>query len=492
MTERIEMAQKALGNYRETFWEYGDPVLNGLQQSYRGVATFVAARAAIAIEKTLKGLSLSTTETGDREVNSVRQEIKAEMEESRRRELERNPFWDRSWGRIILTGQTPEEVRRGIDNFLQVATSEESSFDPNRNIEDANGLNQEIQRVGQLRGIEREEILELVARAEGTLFVNVAQYFAVRWHVNEWHQITVLIGKHIDTRLNAIAEDFEAEVMHAADILDYATGIPDYATGILDYDEEFNKYSRPARFASDLSSHNDQTAKNERDQMQRKLVTRIALSQLKNIDTVVREHWSEVEPQIASFGFDMSAKTPAIKLFDNLQYKAAIDAIDVKLGTYNQKWAENAPDKDEYKLEKWEKKLLDLDRIRGKSKTEDLVTMDQTHQQFRSLYLEYDGFGTQADYGKEIARLQQKITDGEVLNEEESKRWRKNELLKRLEAGGDLTEDEYREFTEINRALRAVVLAIKTRDVFFISAEKNCASLITRHDIEGDKGELLY
>lgn len=397
--------------------------------------------------------------------------------------MEKYAFWDRSWGRIVLTGRTPEEVVKGVDNFLRIATDEQSNFDANRNIQDADGLNQEIQRVGQQVGMKREEILEQVARAEGTLLISVADHFAVRWNVNEWHQVATLIGKHIDTRLNAVSKAHEAEVMHAADILDN--------------DEEYDQYSRQARFTSEVSAQNDQAAASKRAEVRRKLEVRIALSQLKDINTVIRENFMGIESEIDSFGFVRNS-TPAIKVFENPQYLAEIERIDNKLKTINAQYEQGlSPGA----LTDKEKQFIVLDRIRPHKKTADLVVIDQTDEQFGNLYAEFGGFGTKTGYNAEIQRLksiipivQKKINSQMQLTNDEIKQvrfWQRDRLLKKIESGDQLTDAEIRPFPEILKAQQAVDLAIKTREVFFIGAEKACASVKTRHNTTEGQGELL-
>ncbi len=477
--DRITMVHGALDNYQERFWDYNDPNLSGLQARHKGVATYLAPKVALALEKVFKGVALSPTEIGDRLIESIRTREDERLNEQR----EKNPFWDRSWGRIVLTGRTPEEIVKGIDHFLQVATSESSTFTPDQMRQDAYGLNEEIQRTGRQMGMEEERISSEVARAQGTLLVNVSDHFAVRWNVPEWHQITSEIGKHINIRLNAIAKAHEAEVMHAADILDN--------------DEEYDKFSRPAEFLSDPSGQNDEVLWSDRAKERRRLEVRIALSQLKDIDTVIRENFVGIETQIDGFGFDRNAIDPVTnqplsvtRLFQNSQYLDEIKRINDKLKALNQKDPQTVTVTDQ--LTDIEKKMLILDRIRPYQKTEELVVIDQTDRQFRSLYTEYAGFGSKAGYDAKVAELWLKHNNNEQLSETERQFLARDELLKKLEDGGKLTEKELRMFPEISRARQAVDLAIKTRDVFFISAEKAGALLITKHEIPGKgKGELL-
>lgn len=395
--------------------------------------------------------------------------------------IEKYAFWDRHWGSIVLTGDTQEELIRGVDSFLQIATNNQSNFDAKQYIDDGTRLNQEIQRLGKQVGMEQTEVSDLVARAEGTLFINAADYFAVRWNVDEWHQITSLVGRHIDTRLNAVSKAYDAEVIHAADILDN--------------DKDYDQYSRQSRFASEEIAQNDQAAKSKRDEIQRKLEVRIALSQLKDIDMVIREHLVGIDAQTA-FGFDINARNPdtgepipVIELFKNPQYLAEITRIDDKLKALNQKYAQGLVIEPTDTLTPEEQKLLALDRIRPCKKTADLVLIDQTDGQFRALYTEYGGFGTEADYKAEVQRLRDLGYD--LLSIDEKRFLKREDILKRMENGDDLTDDELHEFPEISRAKQAVDLAIKTRDVFFISTEKACVSLKTRHNTAEGQGELL-
>lgn len=472
--DRIEMVQRALGDYKETFWDYGDPDLTGLQARYKGIAIYLAPRLKLAIEKVFKEIPLSPTEIGDQLVETMR----VEENERMNRQREKNPFWDRSWGRIILTGRTAEEIVKGIDNFMQVATSESITFKPEGLLQDARGLNEEIQRTGPPHGMNREEVAHEVARAEGTLLVNVADHFALRWNVPEWHQVAGEIGKHINSRLNAITQAYGAEVMHAADILDN--------------DEEYDKFSRPAEFMSDPSARNDEVLWSDRAKKRRELEVRIALSKLKDIDTVIRERFAGIEDQIVGFGFDRFAATSERELFRNPRYLAEIKRIDDKLKALNKKNPATVTPADQ--LTDKEKLLLALDRIRPdkNQKTEDLVVIDQTDRQFRSLYTEYAGFGTRAAYDAEVTRLWQKHEANQPLNNDEVRFLQRDQRLKKLENGDKLTDEELRAFPEISQAKQAVDLAIKTRDTFFISAEKAGALLKTKHDIPGrGEGELL-
>ncbi|MBI2020442.1 hypothetical protein HYS94_03385 [Candidatus Daviesbacteria bacterium] len=87
-----------LKNYQETFWDLGYDVLRdlflrgavgpidirALRAKYEGLGSYIASRAAVAIDKDLKGLPLSpSTELGDRILEGVKREH--EYAESRRR-----------------------------------------------------------------------------------------------------------------------------------------------------------------------------------------------------------------------------------------------------------------------------------------------------------------------------------------------------------------------------------------------------------------------
>lgn len=497
---RIETARRVLNNYQETFWDYGEEILKKLfnvasaaeiqtlRVKYEGVASYIASKAAVAIEKNLNGIVLSTTEIGDKEIRALAEETEKKQKENRKR----NPLWDRSWGRIILTGTSPEEITEGIDNFLKVATDEQSNYDANRNIQDSDQLNQEIQRRGQQVGMAREKILEEVARAEGTLLISVADHFAVRWHVPEWHQVAMLIAKQIDTRLNAVSKAYDAEVIHAADLLDN--------------DEEYSQYSQQARYASEKSAENDQVASSKREETRRKLEVRIAMSELKNIDTVIREHFVGIETQIDSYGFDRSAVS-ATELFNNPLYLEAIKSIDDKLKALNQKYVHGQTITPADKLTDVENKLLALDRIRSYEKTADLVVTDQTDEQFRNLYKEgWADFETKIKnikatmgdpkYDQRLKQLIDGSMNAQYPESDEDQNILLDGLLKKYIEKKDLLKEESVFIKAVlpnwDKVEQAVGLAIKTREVFFISAEKACTSLKTRHDIAGEgEGELL-
>lgn len=452
---------------------------------------------------------------GEFNLENAERDIRDQNE--RRKALE--TYWDRSWGTVYLTGRTPDEIRTGVRNFLKVTTSSETNFDPQRLIEDGTRLGQEILNKGRRAGMEDEELNELVAEAEGTLFVEVARYFAVRWNVAEWHQIAGLIGRHIDTRLNVLSKAFDAKTMFAAHILDS--------------DDDYDKFSRPARFASEVSSWNDETAKAERDKTQRRLEVRVAFSRLKDINKVIKEHFAGIESVIDSFGFSRNGDIPANELFKNPRYLAAIDRIDVKLQALNKKYAQKQPVSEADKLTDEEKRLLTLDRIRPYRRTKDLVVTDQTEQQFTSLYTEgekdfndsikgiKDTMG-EDQYKQNVKNLLDRMAKIQVeidqrrtaprtelegllkLSDQDRKILQYELLQKYIEGGkwlaieeafigGIMREERGGEVIKVwDEAKAAVDLAIKTRDVFFVSAEKACASLKTRHNIEGKgEGELL-
>lgn len=81
---RTELRDIAEGNYKETFWHYGDDVLREkfgnvdikvLREQYEGLGAYVASKVAIALEKDLKQVTLSPgTELGDRILVDIKRE----------------------------------------------------------------------------------------------------------------------------------------------------------------------------------------------------------------------------------------------------------------------------------------------------------------------------------------------------------------------------------------------------------------------------------
>lgn len=115
--ERLQDAKNALRKYEETFWEYGEDVLRAkfeavsgipvdvqaFRSKYEGVASYIASKVAIAIEKDFKGIPLDPNGPGFERVGDVFLEhIQAEVkrlhednEQKRQRERRRAHFKER-------------------------------------------------------------------------------------------------------------------------------------------------------------------------------------------------------------------------------------------------------------------------------------------------------------------------------------------------------------------------------------------------------------
>ncbi len=154
LDERMEAVNKALGidpktgkyNYEEIFWGYGEETLKrifgesvniaDLERKFQGKASYIAARAAIAITKELRGLSLrpnsadsAKQEFGDYYLANIKQEIentKGEREKDRREKRKRATARERLHyssyrDRFDFTwAETPEELDDSIEDWLEL------------------------------------------------------------------------------------------------------------------------------------------------------------------------------------------------------------------------------------------------------------------------------------------------------------------------------------------------------------------------------------
>ncbi len=459
----------------------------------------------------------------DAEAETIRTEYEAEN-----RALEKESFWDRQLGMVILTGRNEAELRKGVKNFISAATGSAATFDANRYIEDGTRLGQEVIRVGRMIGMDNDEIMELAPFAEGALFINVARYFSTIAFTNEWHQMSLMYSKNFRSKTSAISKEYDGKVIYAADVLDT--------------EDEYKAYGRPATHdlekpetLAEKSSKNNQAAGILRATWKRRLEVRTALTNLKDKDQILTEHFARLGPAITALGFDVNnipeGKYDAI--FQLPAYHAKIREIKAKLKTFTEKFDQdpNSIQPADTILIAEEKSFLALDRIRPYKKNKDLVIMDQTHDKFRALYDEGETafqaeivkLKEEADYPDQEALLIQKLNQAQIdlatgqtqlpkdelvkqlfglLNDKEVKIL-KNYLLEKYRAE-DYEEDKWTEVEEefIKKAIpewedakQAVDLAIKTRDVFYITTEQANGSVRARMQLpktDPERGELLY
>lgn len=144
LDERLESIDKALADYQERFWDYGEATLkkvfgesadiSALRQKYQGIANYVAARAAVAIGKELKGVSLQPDSTdstkgefGDYFLSDIKKELeetKGERERARREKRKRATADERlhynNWREKFdfTWAETPEELDDSIEDWL--------------------------------------------------------------------------------------------------------------------------------------------------------------------------------------------------------------------------------------------------------------------------------------------------------------------------------------------------------------------------------------
>ncbi|MBI2019647.1 hypothetical protein HYS95_03205 [Candidatus Daviesbacteria bacterium] len=155
--ERINTVNEALGineetgefNYKETFWNYGettlkrtfkdpitgqDPDINALREKYKGVASYIAARAATAIVKELKGQLLqpdsadsTKEEFGDFYLSDIKRglkESKGERERFKREKRKRATAEERlkynDWREKFdfNWAETAEELDDSVEDWL--------------------------------------------------------------------------------------------------------------------------------------------------------------------------------------------------------------------------------------------------------------------------------------------------------------------------------------------------------------------------------------
>lgn len=159
--ERLAQVKKALGreeirdpktgkirpgefHYQEAFWEYGEEVLmekfglsaaqvQKLRQDYEGIASYIASKVAIAIEKEFKGISLNPDapgfeNVGDVYLDYIHQEVRQEQEKEAQRitrERRRAHFRERlkynHWSRRFdfLWAQNAAELEESVLDWLE-------------------------------------------------------------------------------------------------------------------------------------------------------------------------------------------------------------------------------------------------------------------------------------------------------------------------------------------------------------------------------------
>lgn len=157
LEDRIKEIREALGNYEETFWGYGEATLKekfkkddikALKQDYKGVASYLAAKVAIAIEKELTGRSLIDEEIGDRFLLKVEKDIeetKGEREKERREKRKRATAEERlhysDWREKFdfNWAETAEELDDSVEDWLDY-------FQQGLPLEAEEGVHQEVQK----------------------------------------------------------------------------------------------------------------------------------------------------------------------------------------------------------------------------------------------------------------------------------------------------------------------------------------------------------